>query len=244
MAIEVDLGDSVGRALAAQGLYDVVTTDILWRLTSAGDLAVDCGANVGYMSSILAYRAGPFGKVTAFEPYAPTFEILQRNVNTWNSAKRHARIETYRLAVSDFRGTAWLKYYGGNVSGCELHTEGVSNITVEVVRLEEFIKGKPIGVLKLDIEGHEARALHGIGDLSLIRDIIFEEHRPYPAETHSILEKAGFTIFGAEERLSGPKLIPPAQKARRRVYDVPGYVATQDPRRAESLLSKYGWSSF
>ena len=56
-------------------------------------------------------------------------------------------------------------------------------------------------------------------------------------EIHEILERAGFRIVWFEERLSGPRMIDPASRPKRRSYDmVPSYLATQDFARAERLL--------
>ena len=52
-----------------------------------------------------------------------------------------------------------------------------------------------IDLLKLDVEGHEAAVLHGATGLlgrGAVRDIIFEEHAPYPSPTTRLLEGQGY----------------------------------------------------
>ncbi len=51
----------VGRCIATHGLYDLPLTEAITRLTDAGDCALDIGANIGYMTLVLARSAGPEG---------------------------------------------------------------------------------------------------------------------------------------------------------------------------------------
>src|SRR5260370_10843956 len=89
-----------------------------------------------------------------------------------------------------------------------------SGIAVEVRRLDEFIDSE-IGVMKLDVEFHEAQVLKGAGKLlPNIRDIVFEEIGPYPQESHKILERAGFRIVWFEEHLLGLKMIEPTSRPK------------------------------
>jgi predicted methyltransferase len=81
--ITLDPTDTVSQAIFRQGIYDLVTTEVLWRLASAGDCIIDVGANIGYMTSIFAIRAGACGSVFAFEPHPRTFEILKQSVEYW-----------------------------------------------------------------------------------------------------------------------------------------------------------------
>src|ERR1035437_228922 len=53
--LELELTDPVGIAIASQGLYEFMTTEVVWRLTQKGDRTFDVGANVGYFTSLLAH---------------------------------------------------------------------------------------------------------------------------------------------------------------------------------------------
>jgi hypothetical protein len=103
LRIGVDTADTVGNAIAVQGVYDLVTTEVLWRLTSRGDKTIDGGANVGYMTSILAHRAGRCGSVLAFEPHPQVFQRLKSNVGSWTNV---APITLHNFALSDRSGQA------------------------------------------------------------------------------------------------------------------------------------------
>jgi FkbM family methyltransferase len=250
LRIGVDTADTVGNAIAVQGVYDLVTTEVLWRLTSRGDKTIDGGANVGYMTSILAHCAGGCGSVLAFEPHPQVFQRLKSNVGSWTNV---APITLHNFALSDRSGQAILLDVPTHQQNtCWSHLPGWDHrperlrpgISVELHRLDEFIDYE-VGVMKLDVEFHEAQVLEGAGHhLRNIRDIIFEEVGPYPQESHKLLERAGYRIVWFEEHLKGPRIIEPFSRPELRHYDtVPSYLATQDYKRAESLLLRPGWQS-
>src|ERR1700733_9046417 len=98
--LDVDLSDPVGFALASQGgLFDIVTTEVIWRLTQPGDTAFDVGANIGYFTSLLAHRAGKAGKVFVFEPHPITFSLLQQNIELQGTSG--ASIYPFNVALSE-----------------------------------------------------------------------------------------------------------------------------------------------
>jgi FkbM family methyltransferase len=250
--IEVDTRDTVGQAIALQGLYDVVTSEVLWRLTAAGDVTVDVGANVGYFTSLLAHCAGSSGQVLAFEPHPTTFAVLQRNAELQGC--HSARIQTFQIALSNIDGDASLDVFAGqecNTSYAFLtQSPSAAGIPVQVSRADRYVeRSQEVGVLKIDAQWHEACVLEGFGTHLLsgkIRDVIFEEESPYPAESHKILLDAGYSIFWFAEHFRGPMMISPTAKPpRKRAYDItPSYLATLDSVRAQKRLSAHGWQCF
>lgn len=61
--IPTNPNDVVGKAISSYGIYDLSLTELLWRLIFPGETALDIGANIGYMTSIMAKRVGQTGKV-------------------------------------------------------------------------------------------------------------------------------------------------------------------------------------
>ena len=254
LKIHVNTEDTVGLALASQGLYDLVTTEVIYRLTEVGETAIDVGANIGYFTGLLSVRVGKVGKVIAFEPHPRTALLLRQNVQLFLSDPRSAQIIVHQTALSDAVGEARLD----NFPGAEQHTSfsflnfktSDRGIPVKTSRLEHFLDGREtIGVLKIDAQWHEEGVLKGAGDYlrsKKIRDIVFEEEAPFPAPSHKILMDAGYRLFWFEERLRGPRLIPPdAKPANLRNYDIaPSFLATIDPERVERIFSKSGWTCF
>ena len=55
--------DDVGRAIWRLGVYDLPVTELIWRLLDPGDSAFDVGANLVYMTGVMAARVGAQGQV-------------------------------------------------------------------------------------------------------------------------------------------------------------------------------------
>jgi FkbM family methyltransferase len=251
LELTLDPLDTVSDALLGQGIYDLVTTEVLWRLTARGERTADIGANVGYMSSVLAARAGTNGSVLSFEPHPNTFAILQRNAERWNAGAACARVSAMHGAVSDRDGTAgFVAHPNGEVNASHAFLaqgESPASAEVRVWRFANFLGAdETFGVVKVDTQGHERRVFAGMGEAlhaGGVRDIVYEEEAGYPAPSHAALENAGYAIFAFAERLSGPRMIAPTQlTAPKRSYEVlPSYLATRDVPRAKALFARPGW---
>jgi FkbM family methyltransferase len=251
LPIEVNTVDVIGMAIAQQGLYDIVTTELVWRLAEPGEVALDVGANIGYFTSLLSVRVGTKGAVHSWEPHPKTFQALQNNVERWRTSANLASINLTNAALSNRADTAILAISEeANVGSAYISSHAAENsFTVQTELLSSSLDSTgPVGVMKLDVERHETQVLEGAGEhlrKGTIRDIVFEEHDPFPAPSHKILLDAGYRIFWFEEQLRGLKLLPPDGVSRRREYDLPpSYVATRDPGRLERLLADGGWRSF
>jgi FkbM family methyltransferase len=249
--LELNMQDTVGHAIATQGLYDIITTEVIWRLTQKGDKTLDVGANIGYFTSLLAYRVGIDGRVLAFEPHPETFSLLQRNVKL--QGRSGGNISLCNTALSDVDGEGTLDVYQNRQSHTSYAflTDKLTSTAIRVrkSRGDRFIANDSVGLMKIDAQSHEASVLEGFGERlrsGAIRDIVFEEEAAFPASSHRILLKAGYSMFWFEEHLRGPKMIAPTDKPKGlRPYDLlPSYLATLDPKRAQQRLSASGWHSF
>jgi FkbM family methyltransferase len=252
--IEVNTNDTHGEGVANQGIYDLVTTEVIWRLTEPGDAAIDVGANVGYFTSLLAARVGNAGSVMAFEPHPITASLLRKNVERFRNGRRLASIVVHQVALSNSDGEAMLDVFPkeeNNTSWAYLNPKAsYKGIPVKTARLERFLdRSQPVGILKVDAQWHEKAVFQGMGDYlksAHVRDIIFEEEALFPAPSHKVLTEAGYHLFWFEETFWGLRLIPPDAKPRKmRSYDtLPSYLATANPERAKRLFSPRGWRCF
>ena len=251
LRIALDQGDTVSEAIRHQGMYDLVTTEVLWRLTSRGEHTVDVGANIGYVTSLFAVRTGPTGQVFAFEPHPKTYLVLQRNATRWSAQPGCGRITSVQAALSDADGTAVLDTLEGrdsNASHARISSGG-PGVQVQALRFDSHFAAKNVfGVVKVDAEGHEAAIFAGMAKhlrSGRIRDMVYEENAGYPAASHEVLESAGYTLFAFREQLSGPQMVAAASNPGvKRAYDIPpSYLATREPDRARHLLSRKGWQS-
>jgi FkbM family methyltransferase len=235
--------EDIGRAIATQGVYDLPLTEGLTRLADRGETALDLGANIGYASLVLARAVGPDGRVICFEPNPAILPTLRANVSKWSSLPA-ARIRIEEIAVSDANGEGVLGFpeeYEQNqgLGTLELRTAGVP---VSIRRLDSLDIAS-VGVMKVDVEGHEASVFKGAQDLlaeKRIRDILFEEHVAYPAPSHQILLAHGYHVFRLTRSTLRPLLLPPEAPSRQSFLP-PNFLATLNPERAAARFAPWGW---
>ena len=124
-------------------------------------LFVDVGANVG-TTSLLALRGG-FTSVIALEPEPANAKILQANA-CLNGLE--TRIDVIVAAASDIDGVARLELNPRNSGGHRItNRSDREGISVRAVRLETLLGGLDVGLLWLDVQGHEEAALRGAGSI-------------------------------------------------------------------------------
>jgi len=70
--------ETIGKSLLTCGVYELAISEFVWRLTAQGDRCLDSGADIGYMTSLLAAKTGPSGEVSSFEPHPQVFERLKK----------------------------------------------------------------------------------------------------------------------------------------------------------------------
>lgn len=246
LPLAVDPSDAIGRSVLATGVYDLALTEVLWRLTAPDDLAVDAGANIGYTASVLAARGG---RVHAVEPHPRVFADLEANTARWKG--RASPVALHQLALSSSAGSAVLvegdAFSAGNRGTAALAADRTAGgQPVVTARLDDLLPDGTIGVLKLDVEGHEAALLAGAsGRLAArtVRDVVFEDLGGYPSDSSGRLERAGYTVYRIRGTLWGPRLAPAGSVEPEDAAHPPNFLATIDASRARRLLAPRGWRS-
>lgn len=133
--------EDIGRAIAKQGVYDLPVTEAIMRLAEAGETSLDVGANIGYMTLVLALSVCPRGRVLSFEPNPDVLQLLRTNVSTWTSPQI-APIEIHTVALSDRDGEGRLGFpvdYRQNTGVASLEAED-GHIPVMLGRLREAVQ--------------------------------------------------------------------------------------------------------
>ncbi len=245
--------DELGHSVMVSGVFDLCVTESIHRLLDKGDFAVDVGANVGYITSLIATRIGPEGSVLAFEPHPKVFELLERNVARWNADDATGALEARRLAISSEAGIGHLNVDANSASHMGLASlrEGAEggapeDYEVELARLDDLVGDRKVQLLKIDVEGHELEVLRGAESLlsdSHVRDVVFEDHGIYPTPPMTFLEERGMTVLTLRHSLLGPLVHPVQEGPAPPGWPGPNYLATLDPDRALARLSPRGWRS-
>jgi FkbM family methyltransferase len=248
LPIEIDMPGYVSTDVLNLGIYDRIVPETICRLLEPGEWAVDVGANLGQNASIMALIAGPQGRVLAFEPHPVLRQILQHNVESWRSYAL-APIETVPKALSFQGGVAYLyedEHFASNRGSASLEVPAVvlRKHAVELTTLDASVpRDVGLGLVKLDVEGHERAVLKGAAQLlagGRLRDLIFEDLRPQSSPVTGMLEAVGYSVFALCAPWHKPRLMPHRDGARPR-FHTHNYLATRDPGRAQARFRYPGW---
>lgn len=252
LPVEVDCSDVIGRSIAHVGIFDLPVIESIFRLVDSSDVFVDVGANLGCMTS--AGAAAGARRVISFEPHPLLFARLVKNVRLWReiSPEVAERVEVLHKAVSSVSGMAALhilsEYFPGNHGIATLERgaselNGVETIDVSTTTLDEIVaRVGPIGLLKIDIEGHELKAFSGCRDslaAGKIRDIVYEDFGGLGSKTSQLLWSLGYTTFGVHKTLAGPVLLESAEAAR--LSGATNLIATIESARLRKRMTERGY---
>lgn len=244
MPIYCDTSKAIGRAIYKNGVYELPTSELIWRLLTnvPNALFVDVGANIGYHSLLARKRLGNQGKVVSFEPMPDIHEKLIKNLQGLD-------VQAYQYAVSSANGLATLNIPRGSEANDGISTlqdcsDAVNRITVQTISLDGFLD-EEIHVLKIDVEGHEYSVLLGAKSLlsqGKIKNIIFEDHSVDDSAVATLLTGLGYKIFSIGWNMRRLTIKPLGEQNSSYVVDAPNYIATFDVTNVEAATRTPGWS--
>ena len=184
------------------GTYEPELQAALRELIQPGAVIYDVGANIGYVSLLLAKATGQNGQVYAFE-------ALPGNVERWHKNMAlngmEARLSLYAGVVTRSAGPVRFLVHASGGMGKAAGSAGridryQSEISVPGISLDEFVYKQgnpPPQVVKMDIEGGEVLALPGMRRiLAEARPLMLMElHGPESSRAAwETLTAAGYTI--------------------------------------------------
>lgn len=194
---------SIAPELAIHGGFDEDFAAFLATYLREGMTCVDVGANYGVFAIQMATLVGETGFVHAFEPNPIVADYLTRNLRlNWLAD----RATVYQLAIGAEEADAVLTVPETMHGTASLVVNGWGEPTeeylVRVAPLDEVVEG-PIDLLKIDVEGYEARVLAGarrLIDEGMVRclaveyryDIMPASERAQMEETLVDLSKVGY----------------------------------------------------
>jgi FkbM family methyltransferase len=174
----------------------------LGELIQPGMTVYDVGANVGYVTLMLAKLTGAQGKVYAFEALPDNVERLRRNVELNGFGDR---VSIFPGAVAAGAGEVKFLVHSSGGMGKAAGSAGRDEhyqreITVPGISLDEFVFAQgnaPPQAVKMDIEGGEVLALPGMKRvLAEARPLMLMElHGPESARAAwEALTAAGYSL--------------------------------------------------
>jgi FkbM family methyltransferase len=201
IVFEYDLADYRGTAPMYFGSYALLVVNAMQKFLRPGDVFLDVGANIGYLSAVAAGLVGPQGQVHAFEPVPAFFARLCRLA----ALNPEYRIAANPCAAGESPRTS--KMYVACEPGqstlvplYKVEPEIASTIEVPVIRLDSYLEQNQIervALIKIDTEGFELPILRGLQNYfekSRHRPAIICEIAPraYPLMGRSVSELAAF----------------------------------------------------
>jgi FkbM family methyltransferase len=245
---------SIGQGILTTGVHEIAVSEALARLITPGDIVVDAGANVGYMTVLAAMLAGSAGQVLAFEPHPELYDILQKNVAQVSESSQMANIQLHSIALGEQPGTAALQLpenFAANDGIAQIVPAGAVNqrsltgsLAVAVTTLDTVLAGRMANVMKLDVEGFEPQVLAGAQRTIAqqgIRHIVFEDHDVTNSAVVQLLQQAGYQIFAIGWAMRGPTIQPLAAGSLAKDYESPNFVATLAPDEVSARWQAPGW---
>lgn len=181
-----DLRDPLMREVCLTGRYEPQETLLLQHLLAPGLTFLDVGANWGYFTLLAAHLVGSAGRVVSVEADPRACTALRGNLT--KNGLGHTTV--VQGAASDQEGTLTLQAYGSDDDedsnfGVLTASPAVSSARrfhVEAVLLDRLLDAAGVDrvhVMKMDIEGAEARAMYGLRrrlERHLVDRIILELH--------------------------------------------------------------------
>jgi FkbM family methyltransferase len=164
-----DLRDGLMREVCLTGRYEPQETALLRHLLRPGMTFVDVGANWGYFTLVGAHLVGSTGRVLSIEADPRACRALHANL-----AKNHIASTVVRnIAASDGPGRLRFREYEpqardtGNfgVAQTTLLAEHGRHVEIDAAALDDVLDREQIDrvhLLKMDIEGGEAKAVAGL----------------------------------------------------------------------------------
>lgn len=184
------------KVLSYRGFYSMfvdifVKNNYYFNTDATEPVIIDGGANIGMAALYFKYLY-PSAKIIAFEPFAETYEVLQKNIDL----NKLAGITAVNAALAESAEQEVPFYYldkspsstghSLNKNLCqtkaEYHHKLVQQRFVRTVLLSDYINEETDAV-KLDVEGSELaiiKELKSSGKLGKIKEMVFEYH--YNAE--------------------------------------------------------------
>lgn len=178
------------------GLHDFSDMAYVLHATTAADLFVDVGANVGAYTVLACAARGARGR--SYEPVPSTYRRLLENIRLNGLG---SRVAAFNVGLSDGEGE--LDFTADENATNHVLAAGDARecaVKVRVSALDAALDGECPGLMKIDVEGFEARVIRGAhATLSnpILHSVVLELNgsgRRYGHDDSSIL--AGMRGYG------------------------------------------------
>ncbi len=241
----VPAADHVGRTVFLFGDFDAKISHIIRQTLRPGDTAMDIGAKLGVVTTLMADVIGADGRVIAFEPNPRVLDYLKLTLE--DLTLKNVELHEALVGESEREITLHTPPASSTKRTC-LQEEGATHEPYEVCvkPLSAVIDDNAhIRLMKIDVEGFEQEILSGARqklEANLIDMVVFEEHESlqpgFTPPTIQTMQDCGYDVFAIGRGLFAPVLIS-LERARaiRPIFD---YIGIARSEEGTALKSKLG----
>jgi FkbM family methyltransferase len=129
-------------------------------LIAPGQTVVDVGANMGFVTAMLASLVGPDGRVVSLEPAPATFAKLQKTI----AVNGLSQVVACNVAAGAGAATELLRQVNrSSGNGSLVAPTGERAVEIRVQALDDLpeLRGTTVSLIKIDTEGYEPQVLTG-----------------------------------------------------------------------------------
>jgi FkbM family methyltransferase len=252
--IMVNHREALGKALIGMGVYNLAVSEALWRLIKKDARVVDVGANIGYMTSIMAVRAGEHGQTVAFEPHPVLADATFSNVRLWARNMNEVSLSEITVRTEAVGATDCESYLHvpqeftyDNGAAFVSGEPALNSLKVSCKRLDSTLANWPeIDLLKVTVGGGELAVFRGALNLlshHRIRNVIFQVQGDSPTPETSLFDDLGYTMFQLGIGAFGP-LLGHGNRINatpRRDGEPRSMLASLEPEVAIAAFAARGW---
>ena len=190
--LAIPSNDYIGQAAVVSGYYKNDILSSLMQLLTDNTISgacVDVGANIGNHAMFFASH---FSQVLAFEQNPLPHRFLKLNQELSNGV-----ITSHQLALSDKSGTTKLATTPFNLGKSKVSSSSKTVVLeIKTERFDNLAIDFQIGLIKIDIEGHELEVLRGMQSLiTNQRPLLAVETKLPNFELTQLLSSAGYKYY-------------------------------------------------
>jgi FkbM family methyltransferase len=169
-------------AMMLFGRYSPELVSILVRVLNSNDSVVDIGAQLGYISAVMALIVGKGGAVHSIEPDPRALELLEEVVR----ANSLSWVSLFPLAAANRTGKLMFNLspvLGWSTAVTGSHLTDLITTEVDVTTVDALVEAglirRPVRLVKIDTEGYECAVLDGMSHLLEVdRPLLLVEVNP------------------------------------------------------------------
>ena len=184
------------------------TVESTKKLVFEGDLVIEVGGHIGFLSHLYSGLVGPNGVVHVFEPGANNLPYTRHNLAGLSNGFLHEKgcgnepghFELFEDSITGQNNSLLPDYVSDEILVKAHFVKNKRAITtVEVIRLGDFISeiNKVPDHVKIDVEGFEFEVLRGLGKyLGKITSLMVEVTEKHE-EVLQLMKRSGYKPFNA-----------------------------------------------